>query len=219
MGDARIFGNPPWLVAACGAKASGKTVLVKYATYIYARDFSYITVISPSMINGWYQEFIDPKYIHGEYSDDLIQKIIDKQESFAKAGKTVHTLLILEDILASPEVRFEKRKASVLNKVFSANRHWNISVIIVAQKLKGLPRLCRDNCDHICFTRCMRSAYDDIYEGFGHLPKAEFYKFIEDGTREHRILMFTAQAKKGNEHFKCFSVPPEFLDKRFRLVF
>ena len=37
-----IFGQPPFLTMIVAAKASGKSELVRFITYQYARDFAYI---------------------------------------------------------------------------------------------------------------------------------------------------------------------------------
>jgi len=127
--------------------------------------------------------------------------------------------LILDDILASPEVAFEKRKASILNTLFSANRHWNISLLIVAQKLRGLPKLCRENADFVCITRCMRSAWGDLYDEYGTMSKEEFYQMMEKSTSDYKVLMFKANVANVRDHWSCFKIPPGFLDKRFRLQY
>ena len=219
MGDARIFGDPSWLVMVIGAKASGKSCAVKYAIYTYARDFAYIVVLTPTALNGWYSDFLPSAHIHDKYNDDIIQKLVDKQSAFKKSGKDIKMLLVMDDILASPDIQMDKRKANIMNTLYAANQHYNISLMIVAQKLKGLPRLCRDNVDYVLLTRCMRSAWDDLYEAFGNTDKKAFYELLEDGTRDYRILLYKAQVKRATDHFKCFSVPPSFLDKRFRLVY
>ena len=217
--DTRLFGKPPVLAMVIGAKNSGKSELVRFIAYTYARDFAHICVVSPTALNQFYQSFIPSAHIHDTYSDDLIQKLVDRQEALKKSGKQVHALLILDDILASPDVRFEKRTGSVLNLVFAANRHYNLSVLIVAQKLKGLPTICRQNADYVCITRCMRSAWADLYEEYGNADKKEFYKTLEECTTDYRILMYKAKVKRSTDHYSCFAIPESFLSRRFKLVY
>ena len=220
MGDARIFGTTvPFLAMIIGAKASGKSELVRFLTYQYATAFSYVVVVSPTALNQFYQGFVPPQHIHQTYSDELIQSIVTKQETLKNAGKNTQCLLILDDILASPEVAFEKRKASILNTLFSANRHWNISLLIVAQKLRGLPKLCRENADFVCITRCMRSAWGDLYDEYGTMSKEEFYRMMENSTSDYKVLMFKANVSNVRDHWSCFKIPPDFLHRRFRLQF
>ena len=219
MSDARIFGNPPFLTMVIGAKNSGKSELVRYITYVYASSFAYVVCISPTSLNGFYQTFLPLAHIHDTYSDEIVSKIIAKQETLKKAGKPCQMLLILDDILASPDIQFEKRKASILNKLFAANRHWGISLLIVAQKLKGLPKLCRENADFVCITRCMRSAWGDILAEYGNMDKAEFFKLLEECTTDYKVLMYKANVSRSSDHFSCFKIPADFLSRKFRLQY
>ena len=219
MSDARIFGNPPFLTMCIGQKHSGKSELVRFITYTYASCFAYVVCISPTSLNGFYQGFMPPAHIHDTYSDEIVEKILAKQETLQKAGKPCQMLLIMDDILASPTVQFEKRKASVLNKLFAANRHWGVSLLIVAQKLKGLPKLCRENADFVCITRCMRSAWGDILAEYGNVSKDEFFRLIEECTNDYKVLMYKANVSRASDHFSCFKVPEDFLSRKFKLVY
>ena len=214
-----IFGKTPFFTMIVSAKASGKSEMCRFVVYTYARDFQYVVCICPTALNEFYDGFLPKAHIHSEYSDELVQKILEKQEGFKKSGKPCQMLLILDDILASPDVNFEKRKSSVLNKLFAANRHWGISILICTQKLKGLPRLCRDNVDFACLGRCMRSAWPSLFEEFGNTGKDSFYKMLSDGTRDYRFLRYKANVSSEREHFSCFSVPPDFLNRKFRLSY
>ena len=202
-----------------GQKHSGKSELVRFITYTYASSFAYVVCISPTSLNGFYQGFMPPAHIHDSYSDEIVEKILAKQETLQKAGKPCQMLLIMDDILASPTVQFEKRKASVLNKLFAANRHWGVSLLIVAQKLKGLPKLCRENADFVCITRCMRSAWGDILAEYGNVSKDEFFRLIEECTNDYKVLMYKANVSRASDHFSCFKVPEDFLSRKFKLVY
>jgi len=214
-----FLGAAPFLAMVIGAKCSGKSELVRYITYCYAKSFAYVVCISPTSLNGFHQGYLPANCIHSEYSDELIEKIIAKQEGLKKEGKMPQCLLILDDILADPSIRFESRKASVLNKVFSANRHYGLSVLIVAQKLRGLPKICRENSDVVLFTRTARSAWADIYEEYSHLPKDEFFEFIRRNTSDYKVIMYKAAVRNEADHFSVFRIPEGFLTRRFKLVF
>ena len=218
--DARLFGAPPFFTLITGSKNSGKSELVRYIVRCYAKDFANVEVITPTALNGFYQNFIPASHIHDTYSDELVQGIVEKQEARKKTGKPVHMLLVCDDILASPNVRFEARKASILNKLFCANRHYLISFLVIVQKMRGVPPLCRLNIDYVCFTRCMRSAWADIYEEYsGNADKKEFFRMLEESTMDYKILMYRAKVARSSEHYSCFRIPPEFLTRKFRLLY
>jgi len=218
--DSRLFGEPPFLVLVSGSKNSGKSELVRYVIRQYAHAFANIEVVAPTALNGFYQKIIPTSHIHDTYSDEFVQGLMDKQVASKKAGKEKHCLLILDDILGAPGLRLERRGASIMNTLFCSNRHYLISLIVVVQKMKGVPPLCRLNVDFCCFTRSMRSAWADIYEEYsGNVEKQEFFRMLEESTNDYKVLMYKSKVARANEHYSCFKVPPEFLQRRFRLVY
>ena len=180
---------------------------------------AYVEVISPTSLNGFYQEFLPEAHIHATYSDDIIQKILTRQETLIKAGKPCQMLLILDDILSSPDVQLQKTRASVLNTLWSANRHYGVNILVASQKLRGLPKLCRENADFVLFTRCMRSAWIDIFTEYGNTLRDEFYKMLEECTSDYKCLMFKSNVARASDHFSCFKVPESFLTRKFRLQY
>ena len=218
--DARLFGKPPFFTLITGSKNSGKSELCRYIIRQYAQDFSNVEVIAPTMLNGFYQKIIPESHIRDTYSNEFVQELLAKQVVRKKSGKPIHLLLIFDDILACEAIRFETRKANVLNTLFCANRHYLVSLVIIVQKMKGVPPLCRLNVDYVCFTRCMRSAWADIYEEYsGNADKKEFFKMLEESTMDYKILMYRAKVARSSEHYSCFRIPPEFLTRKFRLLY
>ena len=213
-----LFGPPPFLVLMCGAKASGKTVAIKYAIRAYAHVFQQIVVFAPTSLNGFY-DFLPPKAVHDDYKPEVMKELLDKQEANRRADKTVHVLVIMEDILGSSTIDWEKRKQNELSKLWAANRHWFLSVIVVTQSLRKVPRLLRDNVDYACIFRCMREAYAGLYETFGNTDRAAFFKFLEESTLDYRVILYKSAVANPNAHFSVFKIPPEFMARKFRLVY
>jgi hypothetical protein len=219
MGDAGdlLFGKPPFLSLFVGAKASGKSELIRYVCYSYARYFSYIVVFSPTSLNGFYNEFLPAVHIHPDYDEGVMVKILQKQGALKKAGKDVQCLVVFDDILGSSTIDFDKRKANTLNTIWAANRHWNLSAIVVTQKLKGIPKLMRENCDYCCILRTMRSSWPDLHESFGHVDRKEFEHFLEDNTANYKIVRYKSAVSHPSQHYSVFELPPGFTHKKFKL--
>jgi len=213
-----IFGPPPFLVLACGAKASGKTVCIKYVIRAYARTFQQVVVFAPTALNGFY-DFLPPKAVHDDYDADVMNGLLAKQEANKRAGKSVHVLVVMDDIIGSSTIKWEKRCQNELSKLWAANRHWNLSVIVVTQSLRKVPRLLRDNVDYAVIFRVMREAFAGLYETFGHTDRAAFFTFLEENTLDYRVILYKSAVSNPNQHFSVFKIPPEFLTRRFRLVF
>ena len=220
MGDVKVCGaNPPFLCLLVGQKNVGKSILIRWICRQYAADFSYIVVFSPTSLNGFYQEFLPEAHIHDDYDEDVMKKIMAKQEDLKKRGKNVHALVIFDDVLGSSTAELEKRKDNILNKIWCANRHWNLSCLVVTQRLKGVPKSLRENIDYCFILRTMLSAHPDIYEAFGHQDKRTFERFLEENTSNYRIIRYKSAVSKPSDHYSVFSIPPSFLTQKFRLVY
>ena len=218
MADGLIFGPAPWLVLACGAKHSGKTVCIKYVCRAYAHVFAAIVVFCPTALTGAY-DFLPKKYVFDDYDPVVMRDLMARQEEYKRAGKNVHVLVIMDDALSSETIDWEKRKQNELSRLWSANRHWNLSVIVVTQSLKRVPLLLRTNVDYCLIFRVMREAYAGLYEAFGHTDRATFFKFIEEQTREYRVIRFKANVSNPADHFSVFKLPEAELSRRFTLCY
>jgi len=217
--DGLIFGPAPWLVASIGAKHSGKSEVIKYVCRAYAGVFSKIVVFCPTALNGYYDTFLPKHAIHDDYDPAVMREIIARQEAYKRAGKVVHVLIVMDDILGSQTIDFERRKQNELSTVWAANRHFNISCIVVTQSLKKIPPLLRHNVDWALIHRVMREAYAGLYETFGHTDKATFYKFLDENTRDYRVVLFKANVKDPADHFRVFHLPKSEISRRFTLLF
>ena len=220
MGDARVCGpTPPMLCLISGCKHSGKSELIRFICYTYARDFSYIVVFAPTSLNGFYQKFLPEAHVHDDYDEDVLKKIMVKQTEYKKRSKPVHCLLIFEDVLGSATLDLERRKDNPLNSIWTCNRHYNISAIVVTQRLKGVPKALRENADWVFITRSLRSAWPDLHESFGTMERKAYERFLEESTANYKIIRYKANVSHPSQHYSVFSVPAEFLTRQFRLQF
>ena len=156
--------------------------------------------------------------MHTSYDPSLIENIITKQENFKKAGKDVHCLVILDDIASDENINFKKTKFTELTKLFSANRHYNISSLLVGHTLKTLPKLLRSNCDYAFITKVLASSIEDLYNEFSHLPKKEFKEFLKNQTCNYQMLCYNNKTY-ADVPFSCFKIPEEFIDFKFKINF
>ena len=218
MADGLIFGPAPFLTLFCGAKHSGKTQCIKYVCRAYAHVFASIIVFCPTALTGAY-DFLPKKYVFDDYDPEVMRGIMTRQEEYKRAGKNVQVLAVFDDVLSSDTIEFEKRKQNELSRLWSANRHWNLSVIVVTQSLKRVPRLLRDNVDYCLIFRVMREAYAGLFETFGHTDRATFFKFVEDNTRDYRVILYKANVSDPAEHFKVFKLPESELRRKFTLLY
>ena len=103
-----------------------------------------ITLNDPSL----YGVDIPEENIYDDYSEEIIQEIIDEQSEIIKEfkkEKAPHCLLILDDIITS----IPDTKKDILKKLFFSARHYKISLIVTSQQFNQVSRGIRLNASNI----------------------------------------------------------------------
>lgn len=166
-----LFGEPPFMVALYSKKAGGKTTVIRFVAYTYKNFLKKIIVISEtSDINQAY-DYLPKEYVHSKYDSKIINDLMGKQIANKKANKLEHVLLILDDVIGMNGLNFQKTKDNPLNQLFTANRHYNISMLVASQGVRCLPKLLRLNIDYAVILKNLNSSINDLYEEYSSLPK------------------------------------------------
>lgn len=153
------YPQPPFMFGLVGPSRSGKSVLCRsLLKEVYAKAFDYIFLFSQSYdVNSDYDEF---EKIQGTNSFDQeeIREIMNDQREIVKQAKRDNemnvvpsVLIILDDVIDDPKFC----RSSCLSTLAIRGRHTNISVMILAQKLSGIPRTVRLNMSHMCVFRSL----------------------------------------------------------------
>lgn len=220
MADSLLMGKPPFLIIFQGMKKSGKSVLIKHIIWSYRDHFAYIVVFSGSeQVNDAYGSFLPKKYIHSKYEADVMKSITEKQKKFKQAGKDVHCLIIFDDCLGEG---FDWRKPTLnpeLITLATSNRHYNISIAICSQSPRLIPPTWRSNADYVFLFRHLNQAVGDLYAQLSPMKRKEWEEFYDKNTSDFRIIMFTTHAQKNSDLLTVFTVPRDFMNHKFKLLY
>lgn len=212
----RIFGPVPWLCVVAAKKASGKSELARFAAYKYRDKFSSIVVISATaeVTSGY--TWLDDKHVHTGYDPAVLEGIIERQTAHKKAGREVHCLVILDDILAC--LPHNLSKYPELIRLATQNRHLHVSLIICSQHPRAIAPAWRQNLDRLCILRSLRPAYELLASEYSNFPtKRDFIEFLEEHTADFGIVMFNARESDPDKFYTVFRVPSEFMQFKFSL--
>lgn len=146
--------NFRWLVV--GSSGSGKTNLIRHMltdkkllpSVFNIKKYVFVLCPTADMSNDF--EFLPPENVFAEYNDTIVQEIVDTQKRNIKQfgkSRTPHILLILDDCLEYVH------RYSYINQIITKIRHFNISLIILAQKLRAIGSTIRVNSDYITIFR------------------------------------------------------------------
>lgn len=160
--------NFRWLVI--GSSGSGKSNLIRYMLTdknMLPSIFDiqkHVFVMCPTADMSKDYEFIPNKHVFNEYDESLLKELIDTQKANIKQyGKkrTPFVLCILDDCIE------HVGSFSYINQVVTKIRHFNISLIILCQKLKSIGRTIRLNSDYITLFRTSNlSEVEDVLDEY-----------------------------------------------------
>lgn len=142
-------------ICMCAKRGSGKSyvcrALLKHHKYIPGG----VIISKTEKMNPFYGKFFPDLYIHYEYSSDLVQKILDRQEIMiekciekAKQGKKVdpRAFLLMDDCLADAKAWIREKP---ILEIFQNGRHYQLMFILTMQYPLGIPPNLRCNLDYI----------------------------------------------------------------------
>ena len=177
QGDAQDkypLNNPVHLHLIVGRVKAGKSLLMNnlyLSSRFYGNDFKTKILISTTAHNDAINKYMleDFDFIFTDYTDDLLQEILDIIKQDEGAGRF---LIIFDDMINSGQNFKRAGKTDLLTQIISTYRHigngdfeGKLSIAMAVQYFKYLSPIARNNCSG--------------YYIMGHFPSAEVKKMSE----------------------------------------
>ena len=143
-------------IALISKSGGGKSFLIRDILY-HMRDIPCGTVIAPTCkMNKFYDPFLGGSYIHYEYKEEIIPKVMERQtKMLAKNERRIkqnkkpidpRCFLVMDDCMSSKDKWL--RDPCILS-IFNEGRHYQITYLLSMQYCKGIPPELRSNFDYI----------------------------------------------------------------------
>jgi hypothetical protein len=116
-----------------GSRMAGKSQFLKNLLVgepKLVNEFDFIVVFSRTLVNGFYQSFLDTTLLFPEFHDGVIETMKNLYSEAKKKGKKFKWLAILDDIVDAKS----KYNKSVMD-LFLCGRHYGASIFYLTQKL------------------------------------------------------------------------------------
>jgi hypothetical protein len=173
-------------IAIVGKTSTVKSFLVKDIMY-YNRDIPRGTVISESESYGHFTPSI---FIHAEYSPELVNKVIRRQEALIKSDKDARAMFIIDN--SPPKCIGDK----TLCRLFGNMRKYHLLIIITMHARFGL----RTNVDY-AFIFHESDLYNRklLYECYAYVfPSFKMFCSAMDRCTEYRclVIIINSRSKK-----------------------
>ena len=143
-------------IAIIAKSGSGKSWVIREIMH-YMQDVPCGVVIAPTdKMTGFYNDFLPPSYIHHEYKEDIIPKLLQRQKRILeknkqrkKKGKKLidpRCFLIMDDCMSSKHLWL---KDPCMLSIFNEGRHYQLTFILAMQYSLGIQPELRSNFDYI----------------------------------------------------------------------
>jgi hypothetical protein len=214
--ESGIMPTMPASFLVVGKSGSGKsTVLYNLLTKpeLLGDYFNFIFVFSPVKTDDILRQLglPDANYIT-EFDEDYVSAIIDNLEAkieeqggLGKCGNKTKVLFIFDDILGKQKFL----RGDVMKKLATANRHFNLSLIINSQYYKGVPPVVRTNVSSILMFPSSLSEIEKLSDENcePNQSKKEFIDLVQHATSdEFSFLYLQKKAKLGERIRKNFDI-------------
>ena len=141
--------QPPSLMLMISPIRTGKSTIISNLllnSAFYGQDyFDEVMCISPTIYNDKTSRFLKKAFdCYDEYTDELVQKLVERQKSFEDPNDRPDVALVLDDIIGMV------RREAYLNHLASRFRHYNIKLLLMSsQNYRQVNPIIRSNCTHM----------------------------------------------------------------------
>ena len=185
-----ILPSLPFGMAIVGKSGSGKTQMMLHlmtSPYLLKDSFDFIYLFTGVKADTEMIKCLEipDDCIMNDFDEEQVKTIMDKMErSVEKNGfkNTPSVLFIFDDFLNKPKFI----KSSTMTKLASANRHLNISYILLSQYFKKLPPVIRTNVAYIAFFPASLQEVIKLAEENtpANMSQKDMIKLVQYATRE-----------------------------------
>jgi hypothetical protein len=193
---------------AIAKKFSGKTYTLRHVikNLVKKGQLNYGIVISSTAeaTKDWIGIPENCRFDDWEKGKAAIMNLIAFQKNNIKEGKKAHAFIVLDDIIG-----LVKHNDTLVNRLASSARHFNISVFAAVQNLKSVSPIVRQNADYVfIFRNSNTNEKKEIYSQWnGSLigEFSDFNKLMNDEIKDYRVLSIDCKTQT-NDAKKIFSV-------------
>jgi hypothetical protein len=198
-----------------GKRGSGKTTLV--TDILWHKRHIPIGVVMSGTEDGnhYYKQFVPDLFIHGDFSKDTIEKILDRQKRIVSSGKETPAFLLLDDCMYDKSYM----KETCIRQCFMNGRHWKLFFMLTMQYCMDLSPDLRANVDYIFVMRePVIKNRQRLYENFfGIFPNFKMFSDVFDACTENYECLVFDNTSKSNRIEDCVFYYKAPIRKNFRI--
>ncbi len=197
----------PSMIILGGPQGAGKTKLIDYIMWDLQDVFSsgFGVVFTNTFFDGNPFPYINPKFVHPNFNEDVLIQMMDIQEGLVKKGIKKECFIIFDDCLEP-----EQFASDALKRLSTQLRHYHITCIMSTQYPNLLPPRFRSNAMHVAIFRtfteislkALHQSYGQSFETFH-----DFKNYVMHNTGNYKFIWFDNTESDPSEQYKIFKAP------------
>lgn len=197
--------NFPSIISVCGSCGSGKSWSIKYILKLYKDFFKHVIVFTSTGFTNSY-DYLKDYGIKNTVMNTMdvekkIMKIMMRQKAYKEKGYEFNVLIIFDDCMGCV-----KPYSDELKLLLSTYRHYNLSVIFVAQFANQLSTFCRELSSYaIVFNQYTKRSLEAIYNSYfmEHDSLAKFMIWFKNKLNVKYSFYFVDRVNKSKTIMKA----------------
>lgn len=201
--------DPNSVIVMIGKRATGKSFLIRDILHNMKNVPVGVVISGTERANKFYESIVPKMFIYDDYANEIVKKLLDRQEKITNQYKSEVTkygrsdidpraFLILDDCLYDSAWTRDKS----MRYVFMNGRHLLLNHIIISMQYPlGIGPAMRTNIDYVFILReNIMSNRRRIYENYaGMFPTFEFFNAVMDNCTENYEMLVIANNSKSNK--------------------
>jgi hypothetical protein len=191
------------LYIICSPSNSGKSNTIKNIVRRNCKRFHRIIVISPTSMQSDEYDYFPSKFVHQDYSQEIISNIVNIQ----KLNSYLHCLVILDDLVGVIDFN-----SKLFRNLWTSLRHYNLTFIISIQYLKSITPLMCNNFVSLFVTKIKEHSLRSMFELTDFSDINQFKEFMLRVCVNYNIVRLNLQSKYNKENISVFNcdISPKF---------
>lgn len=192
----RLETRLPVVLAAVGARRSGKSTAVMHLVYTLFDTFDLVVAFVGSAACCPVLEAMmernpkwDSRFFFDSWNQPLIDKLLDQQQTLKRNGVDRNVLILMDDVVLG------SKDTDQLSHMCMRGRHFNISVMMAAVSYTSISKRCRRSLDFLLVFSCPMQGDRKIlsWEYAANQSSADFGL---KNLRENQCVVFETSRKQ-----------------------
>ena len=181
-----------------GKRNTGKSTLITDILY-HKRHIPVGVVMSGTEEgNSYYQQYVPDLFVYGEFKQDVVEKIIQRQKKVIKdKEKNKSVFLLLDDCMYDKKLLRDK----LMRLIFYNGRHWGICLMLAMQYCMDLTPDLRCNIDYVFILReNIVQNREKLWKNFfGIFPTFDMFNQVMTACTENYECLVLDNTSKSNK--------------------